>query len=337
MYDNDMDLRTKVYQMFMIAPQQTELLVGGNLENALKSGLGGVIFFTRNILTIEQTKDFISQIKKTAILYPFIGIDEEGGRVERTENVFGGKKFLSAKYQAEKGLDFVRLQTSEIANLIKKMGFNMNFAPVLDVNTNPQNPIIGERAYGKNVKDVEEYAICAMKTYLENNIIPVGKHFPGHGDVNLDSHLALPSLSLTKDEIEQVHIKPFKKAIELGIPAIMVAHLLCPTLTKQELPSSLSSEILSYLRNELNFKGLIVSDDMQMGALSGIAPVEAVIQGICAGVNLFLYRESTVDVINIIEQTYQRVLNDKFLREKVEDSFVLTQKIKLSYSKFLSS
>jgi len=117
----------------------------------------------------------------------------------------------------------------------------------------------------------------------------------------------------------------------------MVAHLLCPTLTKQELPSSLSSEILSYLRNELNFKGLIVSDDMQMGALSGIAPVEAVIQGICAGVNLFLYRESTVDVINIIEQTYQRVLNDKFLREKVEDSFVLTQKIKLSYSKFLSS
>ncbi len=334
MYDNDMDLKNKIYQMFMIAPQQTELIGGGNLEKALKSGLGGVIFFTRNILTISQTKDFISQINKTAIIPPFIGIDEEGGRVERTENIFNGKKFLSAKYQAEKGLDFVKTQTAEIAYLLKKMGFNMNFAPVLDVNTNPQNPIIGERAYGESVKNVEKYAICAMQTYLENKIIPVGKHFPGHGDANLDSHLVLPSLTLNKDEIELVHIKPFKKAIEDGIPAIMVAHLLCPSLTKQELPSSLSSEILDYLRNELNFKGLIVSDDMQMGALQKIDTIEAVILGIKAGTNLFLYRESTDNIINLIEQVYEKVKKDTTLKEKVENSFNLIQEIKLRYEAF---
>ena len=320
----------------MLAPQKDELIDGGNLETALKLGLGGVIFFTRNILSVEQVKNFTFKIKKSSLISPFIGIDEEGGRVERTENIFGGKKFLSAKYQAEKGANFVEQETKNIAELIKSMGFNMNFAPVLDVNTNPKNPIIGERAYGETVEDVENFAVLAMKTYLKHKIIPVGKHFPGHGDASVDSHLTLPTLELSREEIENIHIKPFKTAIEKGIPAVMVAHLLCSSLTDESVPSSLSCDVLWYLRNKLKFEGIIVSDDMQMGALQSIDSIDAVVQGIKAGINLFLYRDSTDETIRLIENIYERVSQDEKLIKKIDDSFELTQAIKLSYNDFLS-
>lgn len=330
-----MNLKNKLYQMFMLAPQDVELIEGQNLENALKTGLGGVIFFTKNIVSEEQVKVFTTKIKKCALFPPFIGIDQEGGRVERTENIFKGKKFLSAQFQAQNGINCVIQQTKQIANLIKNMGFNMNFAPVLDVNTNPKNPIIGERAYGCNVENVEKYAICAMQTYLDNEIIPVGKHFPGHGDANLDSHLTLPKLDLSFNELENIHIKPFKLAIQQGLPAVMVAHLYCPCFAPEEIPSSLSSVVLSYLRNTLNFKGLILSDDMQMGALDKIGDVQAVIMGIKAGVNLFLYRESTDKIINIIEEVYSCVLQDEGLIKRVETSFELINEVKLRYNAIL--
>ncbi len=330
-----MDLRNKVYQMFMISPQSTDMMNEVNLKVALNNGLGGVIFFSKNILSMEQVEKFTSQIKDNAIIPPFIGIDQEGGRVERTENIFNGKKFLSAKFQAEKGIDVVLSQTKEIAKLIKSMGFNMNFAPVLDVNTNPKNPIIGERAYGVSVSEVEKYAICAMQTYLQNGIIPVGKHFPGHGDVNLDSHLTLPTLDLSFDDIEKIHVQPFKTAIEKGLPAIMVAHLYCPCFDNEKIPSSLSRNILDYLRNKLKFTGLIVSDDMQMGALQMINPVDAVIKGINAGVNLFLYRDSTDETINIIESVYEKTQSNDELKFNIEKSFDIIQKIKLGYNHIL--
>lgn len=328
-----MNLKNKVYQMFMIAPQESSLKSGGNLEYALKSGLGGVIFFTKNILTVEQTKNFVNEIKKVSLISPFIGIDEEGGRVERTENIFGGKKFLSAKYQVEKNC--VKSQSKEIAELIKSLGFNMNFSPVLDINTNPKNPIIGERAYGESVNIVEKYAIEVMKTYIENGIIPVGKHFPGHGDVDIDSHLSLPTLKLGFDEVENIHIKPFKSAIERGLPAIMVAHLYCPCFDVQKIPSSLSFNVMSYLRKELNFAGVIVSDDMQMGALQSIDPVDAVIMGVRAGVNLFLYRDSSSETVGLIEAVYNIVNQDEELKEKVCEAYECIRTVKSRYNRFL--
>ena len=335
MYDNIMNLKNKLYQMFMIAPQTTELISGGNLELALKSGLGGVIFFTKNIISIEQVQTFTSKIKNCAIIPPFLGIDQEGGRVERTENIFNGKKFLSAQYQAQCGIECVIDQTKQIAKLIKSMGFNMNFAPVLDVNTNPKNPIIGERAYGNNANDVQKYALCAMETYLDNKIIPVGKHFPGHGNANIDSHLTLPTLNLNFEELENIHIKPFKSAIEKNIPAIMVAHLYCPCFSQEKIPSSLCPVVLNYLRNKLMFKGIIISDDMQMGALNDIEKVDAVIQGIKAGINLFLYRDSTDEIIDIIDSVYSRIQQDEKLKTLVDNSFQLTQEIKLRYNLLL--
>ncbi len=330
-----MNLKNKFYQMFMLAPQGPDFSTENNLELALKSGLGGVIFFTKNIITTEQTKIFIDKIKDTALISPFVGIDQEGGRVERTENIFNGKKFLSAKYQAENGEKFVEQETTKIAKLIKAMGFNVNFAPVLDVNTNPQNPIIGERAYSSTAKEVEKYAILAMKTYIKNNIIPVGKHFPGHGDVNMDSHLTLPTLELSLEEVKKEHIQTFKTAIENDIPAIMVAHLYCPCFDTKKIPSSLSYNVINYLRENLNFKGVVVSDDMQMGALQNTNQTEAIIQGINAGINLFLYRDSSSNTIDLIESTYEIIEKDKNLSLKIEKSFDILKSTKSSYSSFL--
>lgn len=316
-----MNLRNKVYQMFMIAPQGAVFAEEKNLITALETGLGGVIFFTKNIQTAEQTKNFTHQIKEASLISPFLGIDEEGGRVERTENIFGGKKFLSARLQAVKGIEFVIEQTEEISKLIKSLGFNMNFAPVFDVDTNPQNPIIAERAYGKTAQEVEKYAISAMNTYIKNGIIPVGKHFPGHGDANIDSHLALPTLDLPAETITQTHIQPFKTAIKNNIPAIMAAHLYCPCFDSELIPASLSKKVLNYLRIELGFNGIIISDDMQMGALKSYKPQEAIIKGIQAGINLFLYRDSSDTTLSLIESTYEIAKNDKELSKKIEESF----------------
>lgn len=171
------NLRENLNQMFILGYDGEN--PSEKLLDLLSNGLGGVILFTQNIKTIEQTKNAIDKIKKSAKFVPLVSIDEEGGRVERTENLFGGKKFLSAKFSAENGLDFVKKQTKEISDLLNDLGFNMNFAPVLDVNTNPENPIIGERAFSSKTNDVIKFGKVVVEEYLKNGIIPCSKHFPG--------------------------------------------------------------------------------------------------------------------------------------------------------------
>ena len=132
-----MDIKQKLYQMFILG------LDGEGYKQALKNGLGGIIFFTKDILSPEQLKQTIFEIKSIASVPPILSIDQEGGRVERTENIHNGKKYLSAKFAFEKGETFLKTQTEEIARELKSYGLNMNFAPCIDVNTNPANPIIG--------------------------------------------------------------------------------------------------------------------------------------------------------------------------------------------------
>lgn len=321
MYDKNMDFKRKIYRMFMLGPEKDFLIPGGNLEYALNSGLGGVIFFTKNISSVEQMCKFTDDIKKTSRQPLFLGIDQEGGRVERTENIFGKKKWLSARYQAQNGIQCVEQQTKEIAEFIKSLGLNMNFAPVLDVDTNPQNPIIAERSYGKTAEEVIRYAVCALKIYSRYGITPVGKHFPGHGDVNTDSHKELPILELTREEVEKIHLKPFKAAIEAKIPAIMIAHLFCPCFDREKIPSSLSKNVIQWvLRGQMGFEGLVVSDDMNMGAVGDYSPVAAVIEGIKAGINLFLFRGSDDETIKVIETVAEIASEQKELIEKVNES-----------------
>lgn len=309
------DLKEKIYQMFILG------LEGGNYKTALQNNLGGIIFFTKDIQSPEQFKQLIKDIKKEVKTPLFLSIDQEGGRVERTENIHHGKKYLSAKFAYEKGLDFLQKQTQEIAQELKGYGINLNFAPCIDTNTNPSNPIIGERAFSSNPDDVIKAEKIVSSTYFKNGIIPCVKHFPGHGDANADSHLTLPQINLPLDVMEKYHIKPFKSAIENGIDMIMAAHLHCTCFEKEKIPTSLSKNAINYLRNTLKFNGVIISDDMIMKGVSEFGEVEACLMAINAGVNMFIYRNSDDTTINIIEKIYQEAIINKELKNKIESSY----------------
>ena len=309
-----MDLRQKLYQMFILGTD------GEGYKEALKNGLGGIIFFTKDIHSEEQFKNLTDNIKSISLIKPFLSIDQEGGRVERTENIHNGKKYLSAKFAYEKGETFLKNQTQEIAKELVNYGINLNFAPCIDVNTNPNNPIIGERAFSNNVEDVINAEKIVSKTYRENGIIPCVKHFPGHGDANADSHLTLPKIDLSLEKMEQTHIKPFK-ACAKDIEMVMVAHLHCTCFEKEEIPTSLSKNAITYLRNDLGFDGITISDDMIMKGVSKFGTIEACEMGIRAGLNMFIYRNSNPETIEIIESIAQKAETDFELKTNIEKSF----------------
>lgn len=324
------NIKNKLYQMFILGLEGENLSDNPNLIEALHNGLGGVIFFTQNIKTKEQFKNLVQNIKKEAkvsniypYIYPFLSIDQEGGRVERTENLFGGNKhFLSEGKCKEKGEKYTKEQTEQISHLLKDFGLNLNFAPVLDVNTNPNNPIIGERAFSNDTDEVIKFGKIVVDTYLKNGIIPCTKHFPGHGDANVDSHISLPKIQLPLEEMEKIHIRPFR---EVQAPMIMVAHMHCTCFDKEEIPtptpSSLSKNVINYLRNNLNFKGLIITDDMVMGGVNMLNPLLACEQAIKAGINILLYRNSTEETIEIINNLAKIAETDKELKENIDLSY----------------
>lgn len=321
-----MDIRQKLYQMFILG------LECDGYGEALKNGLGGIIFFTKDILSPEQLKQVIFDIKSIAAVPPILSIDEEGGRVERTENIHNGKKYLSAKFAFEKGETFLKAQTEEIAKELKNYGLNMNFAPCIDVNTNPANPIIGERAFSDNADDVIKGEKIVSAVYRNNGIIPCVKHFPGHGDANADSHLTLPEINLSLEEMEKTHIKPFAEAVKNGIETVMVAHLHCTCFEKEVIPTSLSKNAISYLRNKLNFDGVTVSDDMIMKGVAKFGMLEACEMGIRAGLDMFIFRNSTPDIIDVIEKLAKKAQTDVELFVNIENSYSRIIKLKKKFN-----
>lgn len=310
-----------VYQMFILGME--------NPYNALKKGLGGVIFFTKDIISENDLKSKIRKIKENSLYPPFISIDQEGGRVERTESI--RPKRLSARFAYEKGM--LKEQSEEIAKELSDWGFNLNFAPCIDVNTNPNNPIIGERSFSDNPNDViEGYKIFtqAMRKY---GIIPCAKHFPGHGDADKDSHLTLPKIDLPLKEMENIHIKPFKYAIDDNIEMIMAAHLHCTCFNREEIPSSLSKNSIGYLRNTLNYNGVVVSDDMVMKGVQKYGSLEACVMGINAGIDMFIFRHSDDETLFMINKLCEIAEKDDNLKNKILKSNERIRNLKSKYLK----
>lgn len=316
-------MKKMIYQKFILGTQDA---AGSRklFDKALNCGLGGVIFFTRDITSKEQFTEFVKEIKKKANRSLFLSIDQEGGRVERTENIHA--RYLSPKFAYEKGEEFLRSQTLKIANELKSYGLNMNFAPCADVNTNPDNPIIGQRAFADNPKDVSNGVKIVSEIYRKQGIIPCLKHFPGHGDANSDSHKTLPEINLSMDDMEKFHIRPFKENIECEM--IMVAHLHCTCFDTEVIPSSLSKNVIGYLRNILNYQGVIISDDMVMNGVQGYGSVEACIMAILAGVDMFIFRDADENAINTIEEIIKRAQNNVNLKNAIITSNKRIEKLK---------
>lgn len=309
MYDCPME--EKIWQMFIFG-------TGDYLDKALSKGLGGVIFFTRDINSKEQFKELINDIVKESIIYPFLSIDQEGGKVERTENIHS--RCLSPRYAYQKGEDFSIEQTTNIAQELREYGINLNFAPCADVNTNTNNPIIGERAFSDKTEEVVKGVNIVSDTYRKNGIIPCVKHYPGHGDADKDSHLTLPKIDLSLEEMEKIHIAPFRKAVENNIEMIMAAHLHCTCFDNEVLPASLSKNAIGYLRNKLNYEGVIISDDMVMKGVQDYGSLDAVIMGIKAGLDMFIFREADKNAYETVERLIDVANQDKLLCANIANS-----------------
>ncbi len=309
MYDYFME--KLVYQMFILG-------TGEYLEKALSKGLGGVIFFTRDINSKEQFQTLIQDIVKKSLISPFLSIDQEGGRVERTENIHN--RYLSPRFAFQKGEEFLAEQTANIAEELREYGINLNFAPCADVNTNPKNPIIGERAFSDNVEDVMLGVQIVSNIYRKNGIIPCVKHYPGHGDADKDSHLTLPCIDLPMEEMEKIHIMPFKAAVEDNIEMIMAAHLHCKCFDSEIVPASLSSNAIGYLRNKLGYKGVVISDDMFMKGVQDFGIIEALQMALMAGVDMFIFRDADEKTYSAINEFVKIAETRSDIKEKIIDS-----------------
>lgn len=227
--------------------------------------LGGVIFFKRNIESKKQVKDLIKEVKTLQKKIPlFVSVDHEGGRVFRLPPPF--TQITTARELAQKNAAF---ETGVLMGQeLKEVGFNLNYAPVLDVDSNPKNPIIGDRSFGNNPEAVIEHALELARGLRSEGVIPCGKHFPGHGDTAQDSHLELPIVNRDLESLEKVEFPPFEAAVKANIEMLMTAHVLYPNLDPEN-PATLSKSILTgLLREKMGYEGLIISDDFNMKAVS---------------------------------------------------------------------
>lgn len=248
----------------------------------------GVILFRRNITSTTQLRDLTEKLRRGRPDL-LLAIDHEGGRVHRMPPDF--THFPPSLVMARNG-DPGLLKDVAMAHAaeLREAGFNLTFSPVLDVHTNPDNPIIGDRAFGTTPEEVIHNAIPYTQGLVEGGILPCGKHFPGHGDTSLDSHLALPILGATTHTLERLRsleLKPFARAIAQGLPMIMTAHVVCEALDPT-VPATLSPKVIDgCLRRDLGFGGYVVSDDLEMKAVAdnysvGRAAVLSILAG-CDG------------------------------------------------------
>ncbi len=256
---------------------------------------GGLILYstTGNIESAAQTAALTGRIQRHARenndVPLFIAVDEEGGMVSRMvgTTVFPGNMALGATGNAE----LAELGAAVTANELRLLGFNLNFAPVVDVNNNPANPVIGLRSFGSDPAEVARLGAAMVAPYREAGVIATAKHYPGHGDTSVDSHYGLPLINHDLNHLNRIELKPFRAMVEAGVPAVMAAHILMPALTGSEtLPVTLSPQALGYLREELGFAGIIVTDSMSMGAISAHWGLEeATVAAFRAGADVLLF------------------------------------------------
>jgi beta-N-acetylhexosaminidase len=268
-----MDLRTKVGQRLVITFRGPEL-TPEVAKLITDCRVGGVILFLHNIESLAQVQRLNHDLQKLAAqnnMPPMIiSIDEEGGRVSRMPADGLELTAPSQMAQAAAGGDAVTVCAASTARRLLRLGFNLNFTPVLDVNSNPHNPAIGTRSFSSDVATVAELGAEAVSAYLAENFASCAKHFPGHGDTAVDSHLGLPVVAKSLEELRQLELRPFFQAVQAGVPAIMTAHIVYPEIEPESLPATLSPFFLGengLLRRELGFESLIFTDALRMQAI----------------------------------------------------------------------
>lgn len=309
-----------------------QLIVGGyegeapspRFLRALGQGhRGGAILFKRNLPSLEAAFESCRALlsaSSSEVAPPFLGIDQEGGRVVRLPPP--ALRLPPMRTLGRAGdLELASRAARIVAAELRSLGFNVNFAPVLDVDTNPANPVIGDRSFGDRPEVVAQFGVAVARGLQESGVLACGKHFPGHGDTHLDSHLALPSLEHPRERLDRVELPPFRAAIEAGIGSLMTAHIVCEALDPG-VPSTLSRKIATdLLRGELGFRGVLFSDDLEMKAIADSYSYEdAAVQAIEAGCDVLLVCRDEDAQDRIFEALARRIEQNPRFRERAEEA-----------------
>lgn len=323
-------LKEKVSQLLCFAFHGTSY--NKQIEMQIKEmKIGGIIYFSRNVENTTQVKELNEKIQKESEIPMFIGIDQEGGIVQRIIDDI--TPFPQAMSNSASMIDSYEI-SKMVGSDLKELGFNMNYAPVGDCNNNPLNPVINSRSYSDDPKVCAKYVIDSCKGFMDANIIPTVKHFPGHGDTSLDSHIALPKVTKTYEELKQVEFYPFEEAIKSGACGVMASHVLYEKLD-DTFPATLSKKILTnILKEEMNFKGLIVTDSLTMGAINANYTYNEIVRNcVNAGVDLMIFcgkadMESQRQIYNaLLEETE----NGNIDINRINESFEKIMKFKEKY------
>jgi beta-N-acetylhexosaminidase len=255
----------------------------------IDDGVLGAILFKRNLGAPEQSARLCRQLKEAARRPFLLAVDQEGGRVARLRGAPFTELPPMREVARRGGPELAERVGRLLAMELRAVGFDWDFAPVLDVDTNPANPVIGDRSFGREPAEVAELGVAVARGLEAGGVASCGKHFPGHGDTATDSHLALPTLPHDLERLRRVELVPFRAYAQAGLSALMTAHVVFQALDPG-IPATMSRRALEgMLRGELGFQGVIVSDDLEMKAIADHFSVgEAAVQGVLAGVDLFL-------------------------------------------------
>ncbi|CAE6707983.1 MAG: beta-N-acetylhexosaminidase [Nitrospira sp.] len=326
-----MTLREQIGQLFMMG------FTGTSVSNDLASFMraytpGGVILFRRNLESVQQTVDLTNGLQKRSPASPLlIAIDQEGGRVSRLPAEFTIFPPCAQLGQCNSS-ELAYSAAATIAKELRAVGINMNMAPVLDVNSNPENPVIGDRAFGADPELVAELGQATIGGLQDNMVVACGKHFPGHGDTSTDSHKELPVVDAGVQRLRDTEFPPFQHAIRFGVASLMTAHVLYRVLDP-DAPATLSPAVIQrLLREEFRYDGVVFTDDLEMHAIidhDGIG--EAAVRSFVAGCDVLLICKDQDRVQTAMEAMERAVRDGRITQERLEQSLARVARLKSRY------
>lgn len=318
-----MTLHEKVCQMMFVTPEELTgedgvTVAGDATRQALENyPVGGIVYFAKNLESQDQVKEMIDNSQKYRSIGLFVATDEEGGVVNRLMDTVGTTYIGSMYYYKDDGDETAYENAYTIANDMSALGFNLDFAPVADVWSNPDNTVIGERAYSDDYAQAAELVGNAVKGFNDGGVMCTLKHFPGHGDTAEDSHYSSAYVHRTKEEIMADEMQPFRSGIEAGAEFVMVGHLIVPDI--DEVPATLSYKIATgILRDELKFEGVAITDSFEMESIADNYSVDdAVVMSVKAGMDMILQPKDMASAVNSIEQA---VADGELSEDRIDES-----------------
>lgn len=329
-----MTLEEKVGQMIIVGVEGSTFnsSIGKMIDDY---HVGGFIFMGTSIKNANQLLKLVNSIKTANSnnkIPLFLSTDEEGGRVERMPQEFERypTNYAIGKIDNE-GLSYNIGNT--IAHEISSFGFNVDFAPVLDINSNPKNPVIGDRSFGTNPQLVSSLGVETMKGLQGGNMITVVKHFPGHGDTSVDSHVGLPKVNKDLKQLSSFELIPFTQAIKNNVDGIMIAHILLPNIDSKY-PASMSKVVISdILRKQLGYNGVVITDDMTMGAITQNYSIgDATVKSVDAGSDIILIAHDYTKGIAAVTSIINAVNSGSIKVDRINESVYRILKLKEKYN-----